>query len=191
MAELDPKDVTRLLQEVERQTPGAVEQLVNLVYSDLRRIASNRMRTRSTRDSLQPTAMVNEVFLRLFGDTTPSWPDRRCFFGAVSRAMRDILVDRARRATTLKRGGNHRRVSLDDDALLWEESEAMIRLAEALDELAQKHRRQHEVVELRYFARLTEEEIGLAMRISPVTVRRDWLFARSWLLQRLDNSGAA
>ena len=183
MDRLDPEDVTRLLKEVENQTPGAVDQLVGLVYTDLRRVVSFRMRQSSGPGSLQPTAMVNEVFLRLFGTATPSWPDRRCFFLAASRAVRDILVDRARHATAKKRGGGRKRLPLDDSALLVEESETILLLAEALRMLGAAHPRPLEVVELKYFVGLTEDKISMTLGISEATVRRDWQFARAWLAQ--------
>ncbi|MCB9848576.1 MAG: sigma-70 family RNA polymerase sigma factor [Phycisphaeraceae bacterium] len=191
MSQADPSEITRLLHEIERQTPGAVDQLIGLVYADLRSIAENRMRATPNGDSLQPTAMVHEVYLRIFGKPNPSWPDRRYFFRAAATAVRDILVERARRAVSLKRGGGRERVPLGDTALLWEESESALRLSEALAALGERHPRQHEVVELKHFAMLTEEEIGLTLGISAVTVRRDWAFARAWLAQRLGGSRTA
>ncbi len=188
MTRLDPEDVTRLLKEVEQQTPGAVDQLVGLVYTDLRRIASGKLRRDSGPESLQPTAMVHEVFLRLFGTQTPSWPDRRCFFLAASRAVRDILVDRARRAMAKKRGGGWKRLPLDDEALLVEESENIVQLTEALTALGAAHPRPLEVVELKYFAGLTEAKIAMTLGISEATVRRDWQYARAWLAQRMSAS---
>ena len=185
---LNPNDVTRLLHEIELQTPGAVDQLVGLVYSDLRKMASFRMRSIPESDSLQPTALVNELFLRLFGSRTPSWPNRRHFFHAAGRAMRDILVERARKATSLKRGGGRQRVPLDDAALLWQESEALLQLTEALTVFEGLHPRQCEVVEMKYFVGLTEEEIAKVLGVAEITVRRDWKFARAWLFNRLDQS---
>jgi len=102
--------------------------------------------------------------------------------------MKDILVDRARRATSLKRGGNHQRVPLDDEALMWRESETLLQLTEALDGFRTLYARQAEVVELKYFMDLTEDQIALVLSVSPVTVRRDWKFARSWLIRRIGDS---
>lgn len=188
---LNPSDITRLLHEIELQTPGAVDQLVGLVYSDLRKMASYRMRSMPSCDTLQPTAMVNELFLRLFGSRTPSWPDRRHFFHAAGRAIRDILVERARKAMSQKRGGGHQRVQLDEAALLWQESESLLQLTEALSIFEGLHARQCEVVEMKYFVGLNEEEIAQVLGISEITVRRDWKFARAWLFNCLAESPAA
>jgi len=185
MSDLPPNVVTRLLREVEQKTPGAVEQLIDLVYTDLKLLASARLRSMPPWELLQPTALVNEAYLKLFGREKLSWTDRKHFFTAASMVMRDIMVDRARRALSLKRGGDRSKVSLDEDALLWRESEQFLEMNELIDELTKLYPRQGRVVEFKLFVGLTEDQIGLALDITPSTVRRDWRLAKAWFTRKL------
>jgi RNA polymerase sigma factor (TIGR02999 family) len=179
------QQVTQLLREIELETPGAVDQLVGLVYDDLRRMAGARMRSIPPWDTLQPTALVNEVFMKLFGDSAPSWVNRRQFFHAASRAMRDILVDRARGALAQKRGSGQRGAQLTDDSLLYKESESILHINEALEHLKADFPRQAEVVELKYFVGLNLDQIALTLDCSRNTAHRDWMLAKAWLARRL------
>lgn len=185
MSDLPPNAVTRLLREVEQNTPGSVDQLIDLVYADLKILASARLRSMPPWELLQPTALVNEAYLKLFGRETLSWTDRKHFFTAASMVMRDIMVDRARRALSIKRGGNRSKMPLDEEALLWRESERFMEMNELIDTLKRLYPRQGRVVEFKLFVGLTEDQIGLALGIAPATVRRDWRLAKAWFARKL------
>ncbi len=187
MTEASPNEVTRLLREIELQTPGAVDQLVNLVYHDLKSMASVRMRTIPPWDTLQPTSLVNEVFVKLFGQSNPTWANRRHFFMAATRAMRDIIIDRARSDLAQKRGGGVRAIALDESMALAEESSSVISVTDALNEFSGLYPRQSEVVELKYYLGLSHDQIAQTMGIARNTVQRDWAFAKVWLTKKLND----
>ncbi|MBL8755438.1 MAG: sigma-70 family RNA polymerase sigma factor [Planctomycetes bacterium] len=166
--------------------PSSAEELVALLYDELRQLAAARLRALPAGQTLQPTALVNEAFLRIQARGDKAWQGRRHFFGAAARAMHDILVERARARARLKRGGGQKPVPLDDadpaaGLALPEPDLDVLALSEALARLAQENPRGHEVVMLRYFAGLEHEEIAAMLDSSERTVRREWQFVRAWL----------
>lgn len=185
MSEPPANDLTRLLQSVEAGREGAREELFQRVYGELQAMAGARMRQERQGHTLQPTALVNEAYLRLAsGDE--SWQSRAHFFGSAARAMRCILVDHARRHQSSKRGGDAHRVTFNDlDVASREPNLDLLALDAALDALAQEEPRLAEVVNLRYFAGLEISETAEILGISRATVKRDWTYARAWLLERI------
>ncbi|MCP4246298.1 MAG: sigma-70 family RNA polymerase sigma factor [bacterium] len=167
----------------------AAEELLPLVYAELRRLAEARMAKTPPGGTLQPTALVHEAYLRLVGSGDPGWKGRHHFFGAAAQAMRDILVEQARRKARLKRGGDRKRVDIDPANFAGEpQAEEIVAVDEALKRLEQQDARSAEIVLLRYFAGLTEAEIAAALDLSERTVRRDWRYARSWLQRELSRT---
>jgi RNA polymerase sigma factor (TIGR02999 family) len=158
-----------------------------LVYDELRRLAAQRLNDERPGQTLQPTALVHEAYLRLVGKEL-KFDGPRHFLFAAARAMHDILVERARQKGSLKGGGGRRRLDLDSLVVpLDAPSTEILALAEALAELAQAHPRKHQVVSLRFFAGCTSEQAAAAMDLSPATVAREWRFARAWLHERLSD----
>lgn len=179
-------DVTRLLKAWNEGDQAALAQLTEQVYAELRRTAHRYMRNERHADTLQTTALVNEAYLRLAGATAIEWRDRAQFFALAAQTMRRILVDAARARGAGKRGGDARHVDLDEAALVsGTPDQTVLALDDALTAFAQVAPRQAKVVELRYFGGLTEEEIAAALETSSRTVRRDWDFARAWLMREL------
>ena len=172
---------------MERGDPQAADQLLPLVYDELRRIAAQKMARESAGQTLQPTALVHEAWLRLGGDEQPTWQNRAHFFGAAAEAMRRILIDRARRRRALRHGGGQERVDIDDLELATdtENDDQLLAVHEALDKLAAQDPPKAELVKLRYFAGMTIEEVALALGISEPTAKRWWTFARTWLYQEI------
>lgn len=183
---MDETDVTLLLQRVNRGEQQAYSDLFNRVYAELRRMAIGRMRMEGRAHTLQPTALVNEACMRLMdGDT--DWQNRRHFFGAAAEAMRRVLVDHARRRNAAKRGGGLHRVTLTNLDIESPECDVdLLALEDALQVLERESPRLARLVELRFFAGLSIEEAATVIGVSPATVKRDWSFARAWLLERLD-----
>jgi RNA polymerase sigma factor (TIGR02999 family) len=179
-------DVTRILRAIENGDAKAANELLPLVYQELRRLAAHKMAQEAPGHTLQPTALVHEAWLQLGGNEQPTWQNRAHFFGAAAEAMRRILVDRAREKQALKRGGNLQRVGIDsvDIALPMPEDELLI-VDEALDRLAMVDTRAAEVVKLCFFVGLTQEEAARELGISASTAERRWGFARAWLLREL------
>jgi RNA polymerase sigma-70 factor, ECF subfamily len=177
---------TDLIETAENGDATALNQLVPLVYDELRALAHRRLADERRHDSMQTTALVHEVYLRLVDDTRVTQRGRAYFFAAVSRAMRQILVDRARRRLAVKRGEGAELVSLDDDQAAVDAYAAeLVDLDEALSRLAERSPRHARVVELRYFAGLTVEQTAEALGVSPRTVKSDWAMARAWLFSEL------
>jgi RNA polymerase sigma factor (TIGR02999 family) len=176
-------DVTLLLTDVEQGDPTAAERLLELVYEELRRLAAFKMAQQAPGQTLQPTALVHEAWLRLVGNTEPAFKNRAHFFSAAAEAMRHILIDRARRKQTERHGGHFHRVELEEFQLAApiQDDDQLLAVNEALDELTRKHPRQAEVVKLRYFAGLTNEEVSQLLGISVSTVKNYWNFCRAWL----------
>jgi len=178
--------VTQLLAEWSQGNDAALTELTPLVYEDLRRLAHHYMDKQRPDHTLQTTALVNEAYLRLADQTNPNWQTRAHFFAVAARAMRQILVNYAKRYRSQKRGGGALKIELDETALVSPaESTAIVDLHEALGRLAALDPRKGEVVELKYFGGLNYDEIAEVLKISPVTVRRDWEFAKAWLYAEL------
>ncbi len=181
--------VTQVLHAVRAGTTSAedaADALLPLVYDELRRLAHARLARESAGQTLQTTALVHEAYLRLVGDEDPGWNGRAHFFGAAARAMRRILVERARSRSRLKRGGDLARETWDEPAAVGSEpSLDLLALDEALDRLAAHDARKSEVVLLRHFAGLELAEIASALQVSIATVKTDWSYARAWLHREL------
>ena len=174
-------DVTRILSAIEQGDPHAAEQLLPLVYDELRRLAALQLAHDRRGETLNPTALVHEAYLRLVGEgNDPRYHDRSHFFAAAATAMRHIRIDRARRKKTQKRGGNVQRLELDDVAAPTPDEE-LLALDEALTQLAALDARKAQLVELRFFAGLSSDQAAAVLRISATTADRDWAFARAWL----------
>jgi RNA polymerase sigma factor (TIGR02999 family) len=184
--------VTELLQAWGRGEPGAIDRLVPAVYLELRRRAAVQLRREGAGHTLQPTALVHEVFLRLFDQTRVRFEGRAHFLAVCSGIMRRVLIDHARRRLRAKRGGTLLRVELDFEP----EAEAareldLVALDRALDELMALDPEQARLVEMRFFGGLTTEEAALALGVSSRTVKRDWRSAKAWLLHRLSEGTPA
>ena len=181
--------LTRLLAAAGAGDRLAAERLYGLVYDELHRLASSNLRRERAGHTLQPTALVNEAYLRLGtgpGSGDAAWANRRHFFHAAARAMRQILVDHARRRDAEKRGGGAERVTLADVEVAAPEANVdLLRLDVALDALAAEDARLAELVQLRFFVGLSIEEAAKTLGVSPATAKRDWAFARAWLQARL------
>src|SRR5262245_47980403 len=182
-------DATVLLTGVQQGDPTAAEQLLNLLYGELRRLAASKMAHEAPGQTLQPTALVHEAWLRLVASKNPRFENRAHFFSAAAEAMRRILIDRARRKQTQRHGGNFERVDLDGrDIAAPVEDEQLFAVHEVLDELAKEHPIQAEVVKLRYFVGMTNEETAEALGISVATVKNYWTFARTWIFNEIKGS---
>jgi RNA polymerase sigma factor (TIGR02999 family) len=178
--------VTQLLQEWSRGDNAALAELTPLVYEELRRLAHHYMERERSGHTLQTTALVNEAYLSLADQSDPNWQSRAHFFAAAARAMRQILVDYARSNRAQKRGGGGAKIELDETAIISpEQSREIVDLHEALERLDTLDSRKARVVELKYFGGLNHDEIAEVMRVSTVTVRRDWVFAKAWLHNEL------
>lgn len=187
-----PDDVTQILQAIERGDPQAASRLLPLVYDELRRLAASKMAQESPGQTLQPTALVHEAFLRLVGNgDNEQWDTRGHFFVAAAEAMRRILIENARRRQSLKRGGGRIRCELQehDLALAPEDAAELLALDEALTRLAEMDPALAKLVELRYFTGLTVEQTARALEISPRTAKRNWAYARAWLQRELGATG--
>lgn len=182
-------EVTRILLDLSAQgsaAPAATERLFNLVYDELRSIAGAYMRRERAEHTLQATALVHEAFLRLVDQTHIQWQNRAHFMGIAARAMRQILIDHARRKSTEKRGGGWERVTLDEGADVGSELGLdVLELDEALSRFAALDDRAARVVELRVFGGMTVEESAHVLGVSPRTVNNDWSVARMWLTREL------
>src|SRR4051812_4202965 len=179
-------DVTQILQAIERGEARAANELLSLVYQELRRLAAHKMANEAPGHTLQPTALVHEAWLHLGGDKQPTWKNRAHFFGAAAEAMRRILVDRARAKKALKRGGNLERMDINTlDLASPMPDDELLALDEALDRLATVDTRASEMVKLCFFVGLTQEEAARQLGVSLSTAERVWGFARAWLLREV------
>ncbi|MEW6209796.1 MAG: sigma-70 family RNA polymerase sigma factor [Acidobacteriota bacterium] len=185
MTKPSTNDVTQLLLAWNSGDEAALDQLMPLVYDELRRAAKRYMRRERADHTLQTTALVNEVYMRLIDADKVRWQNRAHFFAISAQLMRRILVDFARRRRGLKRGGEAEQVSLDEALMVADQRVDLVALDDALKSLAALAPRQSQVVELRFFGGLSEEEIAEALKVSPRTVRNDWSMARVWLLREL------
>ena len=183
-------DVTRIINAIERGDARAVDDLVPLVYRELRRIAASLLAHERPGQTLQATALVHEAYLRLAGSEPQRWTGRGHFFGAAAEAMRRILVESARRKQCAKRGGERRRVELAEEAIEWSvATDELLAVDEALDRLAAVDPKAGELVKLRYFAGMTSAEAAAALNISPRAAKRLWAYARAWLRRAMRESG--
>jgi RNA polymerase sigma factor (TIGR02999 family) len=175
-------NVTRILSAVEHGAASAAEELLPLVYDELRKLAAQKLAQERPGQTLQPTALVHEAYLRLIGDADPEWDNRRHFFAAAAEAMRRILVDNVRRKGSHKRGGRSQRVDLAGHAAPAAEPDArLIALDDALTRLAVEDPLAARVVELRQFAGLGHDESAAALGVTVYLVRQKWIYARAWL----------
>ncbi|MGH9843311.1 MAG: sigma-70 family RNA polymerase sigma factor [Blastocatellia bacterium] len=179
-------EVTQWLVEWSNGDKAALDKLMPLVYGELRQMARRHMSRQSPGHTLQTTALINEAFIKLVGQEEKHWQNRSHFFGVAAQAMRHILVDYARSKQYAKRGGGAQQVSLDEAMAVTDERVAeLIALDDALNELAKLDPRKSRVVELRYFAGLSVEETSEVLKVSAVTVMRDWSMAKAWLRREL------
>ena len=185
-------DVTRILHRAQSGDQEAADELWQLTYDELRRIARRHLQRERADHTLSPTALVHEAHIRLVDQSRVEWKDRNHFFAIASRMCRRVLVDHARKRVAAKRGGEAVRITLDDGAVGGTEAPAadLLALDEALDRLGHLNERLGQVVEMRYFGGLTEEEIAHALDVTPRTVRRDWVKARGFLYDVLRGDGA-
>jgi RNA polymerase sigma factor (TIGR02999 family) len=186
---MQPSDaVTQLLVDWSEGDQAALDKLMPLVYGELRRLASNYLRRERPGHTLQPTALVNEAYLRLIDQRNAKWQNRAQFFGISAQLMRRILVDHARQHQAAKRGGpdNHRLCVTSAEKLMKQPEVDLLALNEALDELAKMDPQQCRIVELKFFGGLSIEETAEVLGIGHATVERDWKMARAWLRRRLE-----
>ena len=192
VASASTHEITRLLQAWGSGDERALERLTPLVYNELHRIAHRYMAAEQPGQTLQTTALVHEVYLRLVDANNINWQDRAHFYAICARLMRRILVDFARSRNYQKRGGHSPHIELEEavtvSAVVGSE---LLAVDEALKELAKLDRRKSEVVELRFFGGLTVEEVAAALKVSPETVMRDWKLAKAWLLRALSHEAKA
>ena len=182
-------EITQLLVDWGQGDHGALEKLTPVVYKQLRRLAHRYMEGQRPDHTLQTTALVNEAYLRLADQKKPNFANRSHFFAVAAKAMRHILVDQAKAAQRQKRGGGAAKIELDEAALVSpEEPQAILDLNDALERLATLDSRKAQVVELKYFGGLQQEEIAEVLKVSAVTVRRDWVFAKTWLYGQLQGA---
>ena len=181
-------EVTRILDQIEQGNVAAAADLLPLVYAELRQLARHRLSKEKSGQTLQPTALVHEAYLRLLGDAEVKWGGRSHFFAAAAEAMRRILIENARRRQSLKRGGAHnQRAIADDDAMVdVGDVDELLDLDAALTKLAVEEPEFAKLVELRYFAGLGVEETAQVLGVSARTVKRNWAFARAWLGRELN-----
>lgn len=175
-------DVTRILNAIQQGDSQAAEDLLPLVYSELRQLAAHKMAMEAPGHTLQPTALVHEAWLRMAGTSPPTWQNRAHFFGAAAEAMRRILVEHARRKQSLKRGGGGEQVELHESMLVFSAPpDEVLAVHEALDKLAAEDPAAAELVKLRYFAGMTMEEAAAALGLAKRTAEDLWTYARVWL----------
>jgi RNA polymerase sigma factor (TIGR02999 family) len=184
-------DVTRILSALENGDPHAAEQLLPLVYDELRKLAAQRLAQERPGQTLQATALVHEAYLRLVDtDKVQAWNSRGHFFAAAAEAMRRILIDNARKKRRPKHGGDRQRVDLEESLCRREGGDNLLALDDALTRLAQQEPRKAELVKLRYFAGLSLEEAAACLGISSATAKRYWAVARAWLFDALSDGEA-
>ena len=179
-------DVTRILDRVQQGDAKAAQELLPLVYEELRRLAAQKMAREAPGQTLQPTALVHEAWLRLGGEDQPAWQNRAHFLAAAAEAMRRILVENARRKLRLKRGGGHERVELHESGIeAPADDEKVLQVHEALEALAVEDPEKAQIVKLRFFVGLSHDEIAALLRVNEKTVRRHWELAKVRLFQNM------
>ena len=186
MATTSPHEVTQLLVDWSNGNQAALDHLMPLVDRELHRLAHHYMRQEKPEHTLQTTALVNEAYLRLVEQKDVEWENRAHFFAVSAQVMRHILVDYARQHASAKRGGNFQKVALDGEVIVSRERAAeLVALDEAMQALHEIHPRRSKVVELRYFGGLNNKEAAEVLKVSEVTIERDWRFAKAWLYREL------
>lgn len=185
-------ELTQILEQIQRGDSAAAGDLLPLVYAELRQLAGHRLGNEKVGQTLQPTALVHEAYLRLVGDADVQWDGRSHFFAAAAEAMRRILIENARRRQSLKRGGDLNRRELADDDVIIDlgDVDGLLDLDAALRRLEEDEPELARMVELRYFAGLSVEETAQTLGVSPRTVKRNWAFARAWLGRELNAEGS-
>jgi RNA polymerase sigma factor (TIGR02999 family) len=186
-------EITQVLMRIRKGEPSAAEALLPLVYEELRKLAAQKMAQENPGQTLQPTALVHEAYLRLVDvEQCPRWDGRGHFFAAAAEAMRRILVERARRKKAVKHGGGRRQLDVDTVAILAPENDDdLVAIDEALDRLAALDAVKAELVKLRYFAGLTIEECAESLGISCATAKRHWTYSRIWLFEQVSGTRAS
>ena len=182
-------DITQILQAVQQGDPKAAEELLPLVYEELRKLAAAKMAREAAGHTLQPTALVHEAWLRLVGNQDKEWEGRAHFFAAAAEAMRRILIDKARRRRAVRHGGEQQRVDIEEvDLACPIPDDQLLAVDEALDKLASEHPRQAELVKLRYFVGMTVQQAAQVLGISADTAKSDAVYARAWLFREMKKS---
>ncbi len=182
-----PQEITQLLLSWSKGEKAALDQLIPLVYPELRRLARRHMGRENSQHTLQTSALINEAYLRLVDQQAVQWQDRGHFFAVAAQVMRHILIDHARRYRSSKRGAGALHVVLDDVTVANQGRAAeFIALDDALTILAKIDERKSQMIELRFFGGLTIEETAEVMKLSPITLRREWRAAKAWLLREID-----
>jgi RNA polymerase sigma factor (TIGR02999 family) len=181
-------ELTHILDAAGRGEPNAAEQLLVLVYGELRKLAASKMSREAPGQTLQATALVHEAWLRLGGDQQPEWQNRAHFFAAAAEAMRRILIDNARRKRSARHGGGAQRLTLESlELAAGMDDEQLLALHEALDRFTAADPAKAELVKLRFFAGLTLEQAGKVLGISEPTAKRHWAYARAWLFREMQS----
>jgi RNA polymerase sigma-70 factor, ECF subfamily len=182
-----PSRVTKLLQEWGRGDSQALNELMPVVYQELKKLASSYLRAERPDHTLQPTALIHEVYMRLIGQNMPEWESKAHFFGVAARLMRQILIDHARSRSAERRGGPHQSRILLEDVPLFSQDQAAELLAfdEALKKLAELDERKAKIIEMRSFAGMNVDETAKALKISEATVKREMRLAKAWLMREL------
>jgi RNA polymerase sigma factor (TIGR02999 family) len=185
-------EITRMLDDVAAGKPQAADALLPVVYGELRKLAAAQMARLRPGETLQPTALVHEAYLKLVGEADPGWNGRGHFFGAAAQAMREIIVDRVRRKSAVKRGGGRPAEDLDDAVAVAATDlglEDVLSVDASIRALEAEHPRKAQIVVMRYFGGLSEEDIAAALGVTTRTVEREWRFARAWLHDHLLRGG--
>lgn len=181
---LPVNDVTQILQAVGRGEGAASQDLLPLVYDELRRIAAARMAQEQSGQTLQPTALVHEAWLRMVGEGDRTWQNRAHFFGAAAEAMRRILIENARRKSRLKRGGGMMRVDLDGlDLAATTPDDKILLIDEALERLQREDEEKARIVVMKFFGGMTNQDVAASLGVTERTVERQWAFAKAWLFR--------
>ena len=190
LSNLPVHDITVILNRIEQGDPQAADQLLPLVYEELRKLAAAKMAREAAGQTLQATALVHEAWLRLGGDRQPGWQNRAHFFAAAAESMRRILIERARRRRAVRHGGGLQRVDVDDPAVEIAApggtDDELLAVHEALERLARHDARKAELVKLRYFVGLTIEQAAEVLGVAVPTAKRDWTYARAWLFKEIN-----
>ena len=186
MPDAPKSDGTRISDEVDHGHAGAADEVLPLIYAELRRLAAHKMAHEAPGQTLQPTALVHEAWLRLTADGNRKWNDRTHFFAAAAEAMRRILVDNARRKRTQRHGGGHKRVDMPDNvSAVSENDDKVLAVNDALEKFAKLDPQKAELVKLRYFVGMTVDQAAEVLGISDRTAKRYWTFARAWLREEI------